>query len=1719
MNNPIFMNFLKVALLALSSGVCLQTYSAINSRTKTNPYQWYDKDGDGIIETYYDGIYNTNHLGYLGDSWFFIRDYLLSKNGETDVKLNFNYLNGGSYYTADINNDGRLELIATNARGLINKAIVISTDATQFFDSFEILSWNEYNNLRSELKLTTGGEGIPGWGDMYGRDGVSLMFDDFKNIDINGDGLVDMINGTNGSCYLNVGSNRFVEKKLGSKVDIRDFNNDGFADMIVFDKTSLQISLNMPDGRTISSEIYQGPIIPSKAWCYDFDRDGDVDIVAPIDYSRSGEAFLLYFENDGRGNFTMNETWIEGDVIFCDCVDIDSDGYYEAIGHCKTNEGELRAYKIVPSKFDGGYTTIVNARRQSDWLFINKDNDGTPYLVFGATGSSTIYSLSDKKNQRPSAPGKVTINYDGANDQLRLNWTKAKDAESSWCDLTYELRVGTAPDKDDILGACALPDGRRRRVGQGSNGYATYRTIDVSSWPLGKYYISVQAVDPNQQGSVFSEPAVFEKRTPGCMFSMDVLDYASPGDTITVSVIGGSKTGIEYKWDFADATIIEQSPDNAGAKIRFTTGGDKTIRLIATGGGGSSTYSRLINLLPVGIRKDDNRAEYMADIDCDGSDEFYYSRMFYEQNAKGDINAVHKSWNANLDFKNIIPVDVDKDGLIDFLDNNGIKSRIIKNNGNKNLTKGEEFSNCDMTQYVHFEAIADFDNDGNIEALVCVHTTGPYYYDVVKFSSDCKSYTQFHIDLDMTKIQGFIDINGDGLLDLYGTDNEKKSRIYYNRGNLKFDAGEELPKDSDGKYPAKICDIDFDGKVDYVYCSSSYAFGVSSYDDVMEVVFGNGRMVEIECPDGRPFYELHQVFDFDNNGMADILIAIQEVDSSISGVSQAVVYFKEDYSTEVVNYEYDIDAYGQNTPVVHLNSGDLIVGYNRVETISNERPGAPADLRSSTKDGFVIIEWTGAHDAETPDEGLLYNISLSKSAQTGDGAYIISPMNMGKDDVSVPTNHTLVRGKRFAVPISALPAGEYDVKVQAVDGQLLAGKFSPVYKLTVNKSIAIEAPTEAMIGTPISVKVISNSDVTVDFGSGANVTKDESGDYLVAWKSEGLKNIMADGKVMSTVLVHGAIDCDFEMPENILAGSRVEIACSNALSGVWEISDGQSFLPAGDSKAVESFVANDHGLRFTVACDKNITLRHTVTTNYGEAVKEKMAAIITAGSKPEITAVVAGTSGYVISWGSSEAPAEAVSMRVYRETNRYNQLELIATVPIADGEYIDNTSHPDVQAERYALSYELQYGESAMSESHQPIHLQVNKGVAGSINLMWSRYEGQQVDSYIILGGDTPDNLSEVARVSGSKMSYSDKDPVKYYAVGIEMTASMRSRAASSVMMSNVVASANAQDALLIERLEIYGENGSSKIDIAISGKMQLRSMLYPLGASYSQLDWAITSGMSLASISDNGLVTAHSEGKITVTATTRDGSDLSASIDLEIVRIGRPITWLAFKSWPTNYSINVGETFKYVIEYNPLDATEHPIWESTHPEIASVDQKGNVVGLSAGKTNIVVKSGLNPDMFIDLGLTVIGPSIPVEDIILSKNEIIGEPGQTVHVDLQVFPENATNKSLIWEVYPYASPIVSINGSDTGVDINLRQLGNATVLCYPVNGDVTRMISVEVVEDAAVDEVYASDMPCDVYSPQGILIKSNVTIDEVRLLPVGIYIIRQGSHSFKMVNK
>ena len=154
-----------------------------------------------------------------------------------------------------------------------------------------------------------------------------------------------------------------------------------------------------------------------------------------------------------------------------------------------------------------------------------------------------------------------------------------------------------------------------------------------------------------------------------------------------------------------------------------------------------------------------------------------------------------------------------------------------------------------------------------------------------------------------------------------------------------------------------------------------------------------------------------------------------------------------------------------------------------------------------------------------------------------------------------------------------------------------------------------------------------------------------------------------------------------------------------------------------------------------------------------------------------------------------------------------------------------------------------------------------------------------------------------------------------------------------------------------------------------------------------SQTLWESTSGQ-IATVDENGVVTAVSTGRCVVTCTAQAQPDLKASVT---VRVVQQVTDIQVS--PETLSLEAGQQGKISWTVFPGDADDPTvIMESTDPAVAQVDQKGMVTALQAGSCEIVLSAadGMGQTARVSVTVTEPEPDIRIQLISLSS-----ENGQT----------------------------------------------------------------------------------------------------------------------------
>ena len=216
-----------------------------------------------------------------------------------------------------------------------------------------------------------------------------------------------------------------------------------------------------------------------------------------------------------------------------------------------------------------------------------------------------------------------------------------------------------------------------------------------------------------------------------------------------------------------------------------------------------------------------------------------------------------------------------------------------------------------------------------------------------------------------------------------------------------------------------------------------------------------------------------------------------------------------------------------------------------------------------------------------------------------------------------------------------------------------------------------------------------------------------------------------------------------------------------------------------------------------------------------------------------------------------------------------------------------------------------------------------------------------------------------------------------------------------------------------------------SSVSLNEGDTQQLNATVTPDNAFDKTLTWS-SSNESVATVDENGKVKAISKGTATIKVTAEDGSGVSASCSVTVIRLVSSI--VLDKTSIIIYN-NKSEALSATVI--PSSATKTGItWSSSNTSVAMVSNSGIVTGISRGTTTITAtaQDESNVKAICDVEVKQY-----VTDIKLNKTSLSLNKGETETLDATISPDNANNKTLIWTSSDTSVATVDQYGNVKGV--------------------------------------------------------------------------------------
>ena len=241
-------------------------------------------------------------------------------------------------------------------------------------------------------------------------------------------------------------------------------------------------------------------------------------------------------------------------------------------------------------------------------------------------------------------------------------------------------------------------------------------------------------------------------------------------------------------------------------------------------------------------------------------------------------------------------------------------------------------------------------------------------------------------------------------------------------------------------------------------------------------------------------------------------------------------------------------------------------------------------------------------------------------------------------------------------------------------------------------------------------------------------------------------------------------------------------------------------------------------------------------------------------------------------------------------------------------------------------------------------------------------------------------------------------------------------------------------------QVQVYNKVSSVKLNytsliIEKGYSKQITATVSPSNAHNKKLLWS-SSNPSVAEVDSTGLVTAINVGNTVISATTTDGSNITATCNVEVRAYANAVVLNKHET-----SMYAGGTEQLTAQVLPEDAYNKIVtWRTTNSTFASVNSSGLVMANKVGSALIIATCNGISDTCV---VTVNG----ITSLILDKHELTLDIESTETLNATIEPQEAINKNLTWRSLNTSVAIVSSSGV-----ITPKGIGSTRIIVQTTDG-------------------------------------------------------------------
>lgn len=1002
---------------------------------------WGDFDNDGDQDVAVMGISSTGAITKVYEN----------KNGVfVDTNQNFTRLYSGDITWVDINKDGWIDLVISGFNGTIPVTqIYINSKGTSFSNTidfglpqlyFSKMAWGDLDNDGDIDLAITGVDGNDKFGFyIYYRNDNQNSFTleskssnypgvvngDIKIVDIDLDGDNDILyNGenSNGAPESRIIYNTYIKNSitnLGNIITSLTLKNSVIEVAKIGTQNKLTIlssGVNSNGGVTLyTNELLDTSIGRASANLFPKLKNGDISLV---DFNNDGTNDVLFTGEDSSGN----------PITRLYAQDLSGN------------------FKLSPIVLEGLRNSTAN------WVDYDMDGDLDLFLTGVASqgGAKSLLYISEIANKPNSAPLIVTgLNAeDIGNGKIKFQWTAPKDDYGS--NLGYVIRIGKTPGGTELTNTESnLSNGNRLITKQAPIYTNFYETI----LEPGKYYWSVQAVDPGLKGGEFAEEKSFT-----LTYDWKILNQGG----IIDRTISGIANPIIKLADVNNDTLLDllyiNSDDKGSQLLQFD--GKKLVSVEGNSNPNSLGNINKITSLDVG------------DIDRDGKMDILINN-FDTSNKLSLItsnNTLLPVGDGLFKSKTRI-VDINNDGKLDIV----ILGILSNLSGTPklwiyeydNTTTPPSFKKTDASSQIaslsnsSFD-FGDIDKDQDIDLVISGFSAVEGLKSIIYENTTVLggAFTLKATDNNIVAIKDgttdLIDYDGDGDLDIVQTGTSSNGDVFEIYTNKLSEGIKLWPRFASGLTPIRnskldIGDFNGDGYSDLLYSGitgsgTGQVTKLSEFDkvnlkyvdsnfDVSEFLTAEVEFVDLDGDDDLDFVIVGTNKNWDVNSTEEKYIfrtyinvrndSAKILASNLKGKSSGG-YTKSSTSSSISSYKLNAPP---TVPVLPVNATKVI---SNTTSVTGTYP--------------VEFNWNPSTDDNTPSPGLTYSVKIGT---TPGGEEIMSSSANTNGVRKVSTKGNAEHNIKWKV---SLPAGQYYWSVQAIDAAYSGSEFTEPQKFTLSPS-------------------------------------------------------------------------------------------------------------------------------------------------------------------------------------------------------------------------------------------------------------------------------------------------------------------------------------------------------------------------------------------------------------------------------------------------------------------------------------------------------------------------------------------------------------------------------------------------------------------------------------------------------------------------------------------